>query len=101
MGVACELKSLFHEAVTKNAVQARAPCKWNFNTPAAPYFGGIWEPKIKSVKTHLKKMIGSQVFTMEELTTLIVRVEGILKSRPLVPFSSDPHDLCALAPGHL
>lgn len=100
VGAARELKSLLDESATKKVLQVRTPCKWIFNPPAVPHFGGIWESAIKSIETHLKKVIGLQVLTKEDLTILIIRVEGILNSRPLVPISSDPHDLSEFIPDH-
>ncbi|XP_050524112.1 uncharacterized protein LOC126895870 [Daktulosphaira vitifoliae] len=55
---------------------ARIPCNWHFNPPAAPHMGGIWEAGIKSVKHHLKRVIGIQVLTYEEMETLVIRIEG-------------------------
>jgi len=100
VGAARQLKSLFQDAATQEALHARVPCQWIFNPPAAPHFGGIWEAAIKSTKSHLKKVVGIQVYTLEELMTLITRVEGVLNSRPLVATSSDPNDLSVLTPGH-
>lgn len=100
IGAAREFKTLFNEANTRNTIQVRAQCLWKFNPPAAPHFGGIWEAAIKSVKTHLKRVIGVQILTMEELTTLIIKIEGILNSRPLMATSNDPNDLDVLSPGH-
>lgn len=37
---------------------------------------------------------------MAEFTSLCVRIEGILNSRPLTALSSDPTDVQALSPGH-
>lgn len=100
VGAARQLKELFRETQVQNAVTTRVPCRWHFNLPAAPHFGGLWEAAIKSTKHHMKHVIGSQVFTYDELHTFITRIEGILNSRPLTPLSSDPNDLCALTPGH-
>lgn len=54
----------------------------------------------KSVKFHLKRVIGTQTLTYEEFRTLTTRIEGILNSRPLTPISTDPHDYKTLTPGH-
>jgi len=100
IGAARQLKTLFHDAKEQNRIASHVTCTWHFNPPASPHFGGIWEAGIKSTKFHLKHVIGNQVLTYEEFQTLITRIEGILNSRPLTPISSDPHDLCALTPGH-
>lgn len=60
----------------------------------------IQNAAIKSTKHHMKHMTGSQIFTYEELSRFISRIEGILNSRPLTILSLDPYDLCALTPGH-
>jgi len=44
--------------------------------------------------------VRAQIYTLKELTTLVVRIEGVLNSRPLQPLSSDPNDLEAPTPGY-
>lgn len=73
---------------------------WKFNPPATPHFGGIWESNIKSVKSHLAKVIGSQILTYEEFSTVLTQIEALLNSRPLCCLSNDPHDPVALTPAH-
>ncbi|EFN65967.1 hypothetical protein EAG_00422, partial [Camponotus floridanus] len=73
---------------------------WIFNPPSAPHFGGKWEATVKSVKHHLKRIVGNQLLTYEEMTTLLSQIEAVLNSRPLSPLSDDPEDLSALTPGH-
>lgn len=74
---------------------------WHFNTPLAPHHGGLWEAAVKSFKRHLKTVAGEVVFTFEELSTLLVRVEAALNSRPIASPSDDPMDLTIITPGHL
>jgi len=73
---------------------------WHFNPPAAPHQGGLWEAGVKSVKYHLKRIIGSTHLTLEEFQTLLCSVESVLNSRPLCPMSVDPLDFDFLTPGH-
>lgn len=83
----------------KSAAEFEA-IEWHFNPPSAPHFGGLWEAGIKSVKTHLYRVIGKQILTYEEFYTVLVQIEAFLNSRPLTPLSSDPNDLSVLTPGH-
>ncbi|XP_025270835.1 uncharacterized protein LOC112639871 [Camponotus floridanus] len=74
--------------------------EWRFNPPSAPHFGGIWEAAVKSLKHHLRRVIGDAKLTFEEMSTFLTQVEACLNSRPLQALSDDPEDLAALTPGH-
>ena len=74
--------------------------QWHFNPASSPHFGGLWEAGVKSVKYHLRRIVGEQVLTYEELNTVFHQVEAVLNSRPSCPLSNDPNDLQALTPGH-
>ncbi|XP_027841178.2 uncharacterized protein LOC114122649 [Aphis gossypii] len=100
VGTARQLSALFRNAKEQQKISTHLSCTWHFNPLAAPNFGGIWEAGIKSVKFYLKHVIGNQTLTYEKFYTLTIRIEGILNSRPITPLSLDPHDLCALTPGH-
>ncbi|XP_025157695.1 uncharacterized protein LOC112589293 [Harpegnathos saltator] len=73
---------------------------WKFMPPSAPHFGGLWEAGVRSVKYHLRRVIGEQALTFEEFATLLARIEACLNSRPLCPLTDDPQDLESLTPGH-
>ncbi|XP_035213254.1 uncharacterized protein LOC118187155 [Stegodyphus dumicola] len=73
---------------------------WLFNPPTSPHYGGLWESNVKSMKFHLKRVLGSTLLTYEEFLTVLTQVEACMNSRPLCAMSSDPNDFSALTPGH-
>ena len=73
---------------------------WSFIPERAPHFGGLWESAVKSLKIHLRKVVGNGKLTFEELTTVLTQVEACLNSRPLVALPSDGDGIEALTPGH-
>lgn len=73
---------------------------WRFIPPRSPHFGGLWEAAIKSAKHHIIRVAGAASLTRNELETLIVSVEAILNSRPLIPISTVPGDGIPLTPAH-
>uniref|UniRef100_A0A8D8YXB4 Integrase catalytic domain-containing protein n=1 Tax=Cacopsylla melanoneura TaxID=428564 RepID=A0A8D8YXB4_9HEMI len=73
---------------------------WKTIPPSAPHMGGIWESQMRPIKTHLMKVIGLQILTFEELSTVLVQIEALLNSRPLCPLGSDIDTLSVLTPAH-
>lgn len=75
--------------------------RWQMIPPNAPHFGGGWESTVKAFKTHLFRVIGSQILTYEELLTVLCQIEAVLNSRPLGrALSPDPAEPLALTPAH-
>ncbi|GFY22187.1 integrase catalytic domain-containing protein [Trichonephila clavipes] len=104
VGANIELKKMFNlvckpdEALA--SYMASEGIYWKFLPPRAPNFGGLWESGVKSFKFYLKRVVGNIRLTYEEFLTVIIQIEGMLNSRPLVPLSSDLDDLNVLTPSH-
>jgi hypothetical protein len=103
IGAEKELRDLVN-CVERNALVSRflvdRGTQWHFNSPAAPHHGGLWESGVKSVKYHLRRVMGTETMTLEEFMTVLTQVEAALNSRPLCALSTDPGDLDYLTPGH-
>lgn len=56
---------------------------WKFIIEKAAWWGGWWERMVKSVKVSLRKVLGHQSLSFEELTTVLADVEATINSRPL------------------
>lgn len=74
---------------------------FHFIPSYSPTFGGLWEAAVKSTKYHLKRVLQSQLLTYEQISTVLIEIECVLNSRPLIPLSSsDVNDYSYLTPGH-
>lgn len=74
--------------------------EWKFIPPSSPHFGGIWESGVKSIKTHMKRVIGENKLTFEEMYTTLTQIEACLNSRPISTLKDDISDINYLTPGH-
>lgn len=74
--------------------------RFHFIPSYSPVFGGLWESSVKSVKHHLKHVMGRALLTYEQLVTILAEIEAVLNSRPISAVSADPTDFSYLTPGH-
>ena len=74
--------------------------EWHFNCPLWPTAAGVWEAAVKSMKYHLKRVLGEQKLDFEQFTTLLTQIEACMNSRPLCPLTENIEDLDVLTPGH-
>ncbi|XP_052750251.1 uncharacterized protein LOC113514398 [Galleria mellonella] len=100
-----ELRALLKEQLdTLNGeildMLARDGTEWHNIPPAAPHFGGLWESGVRSIKFHLKRIIGNSTLTYEEMATVTSQIEACLNSRPISQISDEINDLQPLTPGH-
>ena len=72
-----------------------------FNPSNASHMGGTWERMIRSVRRILSITFKGQVLTDDTLQTIIIEIEAIVNSRPLIPITFDPKDDEPLTPNHL
>lgn len=82
------------------ALLANDGVRWEFNPPTASHFGGIWEAAVKSMKYHLRRIVGSAHLTFKEIATVLCQIQGALNSRPICSLTDDVEDVNYLTPGH-
>ena len=54
--------------------------QWSFNLERVPWWGGIYERMVKSVKQCLRETIGRGQLILNELQTAVTEVEMIVNS---------------------
>ncbi|XP_033224574.1 uncharacterized protein LOC117177773 [Belonocnema kinseyi] len=70
-----QLRTLYNEASAVSSTISRylvdKGTTWRFNPPAVPHYGGLWEATGRPVKHHLRRVVGDNSLTCEEMTTFI------------------------------
>ena len=106
-GARSDLRALYkflEETPTQTAITTYLLAKqvhWHATPERAPHFGGLWEAAVKSAKTHIKRVVGTQLLNFEELSTITAQVEACLNSRPLIATTSHSQDgVKVLTPAH-
>lgn len=74
--------------------------EWRFNLARSPWWGGFFERMIGMVKRCLKKVLGNARLTQDELSTILVEIEGTINNRPLT-YNYDGPSEEVLTPAHL
>ncbi|XP_064621909.1 uncharacterized protein LOC135484415 [Lineus longissimus] len=99
IAAANEIKQLM-QSPDIQAHMADQRCTWTFNPKRAPWWGGFFERMIGMTKMAIIKTLRRARVTLDELTTLVTQVEGILNDRPLT-YIGDMDITAPLTPAHL
>ena len=89
------------EKVVRSGAQLYSGIEWLFIPPRSPNFGGLWEAAVKSMKHHLRRVMGNSILTYEEMTTIACQIEQVLNNRPLMALTKNPDGIFALTPSML
>lgn len=105
IGAANELPLLLSKAQhsqTQHIIKSLAEdgIQWHCIPPRAPHFGGAWESQIKTIKFHLKRIIGEHKLRQEQFNTILAQIEAVVNSRPLCQFHTDTDGWQLLTPSH-
>ena len=106
VGASRELKEMINfleDQATQKCISefcSKQGIQWKFIPERAPHFGGLWEAAVKSMKTHLRRIVGTVNLRFEELYTVLTQIEACLNSRPLASLPNDDDGVEVLTPGH-
>ena len=92
------------DTLDRNRINSELSSKgitWKFITERSPWRGGWWERFFRAIKESLRKVLGKALLTFSELNTLLIRIEGIINSRPLTAVSDDCRDPLLVTSAHL
>lgn len=94
-----EILHSWQKSASNDWLQSQA-ISWIYIPPVAPHMGGLHEAAVKSTKHHLRRVIGTQQLTFEQMATLLTQIEACLNSRPLCSLNDEQEEGLALTPGH-
>ncbi|XP_055622985.1 uncharacterized protein LOC129766477 [Toxorhynchites rutilus septentrionalis] len=74
--------------------------QWNFNPPAAPHMGGIWERMVRSIKVAMISLSAARKPDDESFVTVLIEAESMVNSRPLTYMPLETESQESLTPNH-
>ncbi|XP_064481609.1 uncharacterized protein LOC135394678 [Ornithodoros turicata] len=92
-----------HKNISRRDVQdfvAVDRVKWKFIVEKAAWWGGWWERLVRTIKDSLRRVLGRQFLTVEELMIVLHDAEACINSRPLTYLHALPDEPAALTPAH-
>ena len=89
------------EKVVRAGAQSYSSIEWLFIPPRSPKFGGLWEAAVKSMKHHLRRVMGNTILNYEEMTTILCQIKQVLNNRPLMALTNNPDNIFAITPSML
>ncbi|XP_058840374.1 uncharacterized protein LOC131695851 [Topomyia yanbarensis] len=81
-----ELHRLFRAEQFRDSVvteAAKEAIEFKFIPAKSPNFGGLWEAAVKSLKGHMRRVIGTSILRPDEFLTVVTQIEACLNSRPI------------------
>ena len=96
------LQSLWSTSINQTCVQSYMSDRGitrRFIPAHAPWMGGVYERLVRIVKSCLRKTLGRARLCTDQLATLLVEVEAVVNTRPLVYVGAD--DCLSLSPADL
>ncbi|KAL0803354.1 hypothetical protein ABMA28_017417 [Loxostege sticticalis] len=93
-----QVKHIFNDNFLTEVTELQI--QWHFNAASWASAGGLWERAVRSLKHHLKRVVGEQKLTFEEYATILTQLEACLNSRPLCSLSENIDDIGFLTPAH-
>jgi hypothetical protein len=75
--------------------------EWRFIPEHAPHWGGFYERMNRTIKWHLRRILGQKSLADDEMRTVLCEVEGMVNSRPLTQVTGGHGDGQIVTPSDL
>ena len=91
--------SMLKDEIVQSYV-AQERIEWKWITEYSPWKGGFYERMVGIAKRACKKALGKCAVSKEQMRTLLIKVEAVMNTRPLVYVGDDINSGEALTPAH-
>ena len=92
-----EIRELFKDPSVNNYLTKKG-VQWTFIPKRSPWFGGLYERLIRITKYTHKKTLGRSLVNLDELNTIVIKIESVINDRPITYISTDIGEFDPLSP---